>query len=337
MSINTAVKAFGILSITAMVACGGSGSNPVTGGDSDDDVVTDPGTDPNASLTNAAFLFDPSKNLVANRFDFTPGATPGTGTITINNLPFDGVSSEGGAYTPRPGVVLPNGEVYQNTPNSSAEDQYYAVVLTSPTTGTGALVGAVATNAYRGSGYGGAYASRPEGAKLPPTQAATYQYTGTYNGIRVLRQQEDIGATNAIQLTTGKAEINIDLQDFDLTGAIRGQIIDRRLFDLDGNEISVAGRGLGRIGLVITNLNPDTLMTESDSTNPGTTNTRNLDNSFAQTGTWNGMVSGPNGEEVAGFLVVEGQLSDFDPNYDSDTTRDPVTGRETGGFITSRP
>lgn len=335
MIMNTAVKALGILSISALVACG-SGDNPVTGGDSDDGVITDPGTDPNLGLTDAAFLFQPNSNLVANSFVFTPGATPGTGTISINNLPFDGVSSQGGAYTPRPGVVLPNGTVYQNTPTTSAEDQYYAVVLTSGAGGTGALVGAVATNAYRGSGYGGAYASRPVGAGLPPTQPATYQYTGSYNGIRVIRQQEDIAPANGIQLTTGDAEINIDLQDFDLSGAIRGQIRNRRLFDLNGNEILVPGRSLGRLELVITNLDPATLETTSDAANPGTTNTRNLDNSFAQTGTWTGLVSGPNGEEVAGFLIVEGELSDFDPNFDSDLTRLPVTGRETGGFIAAR-
>jgi hypothetical protein len=280
---------------------------------------------------------------VANSFVFTPGATPGTGTISINNLPFDGVSSQGGEYTARPGVVLPNGTVYQNTPNSSAEDQYYAVVLTSPSGNT--LVGAVATNVYAGSGYGGAYASRVAGAGLPPTQAATYQYTGTYNGIRVIRQAAtDPGGAvtpgnpnNTIQLTTGDAEINLDLQDFDLTGAIRGQIVNRQLYDLNGNLISVPGRSLGRIELVITNLDPTTLQTSSDSVNPGTTNTRNIGgSSIAQSGTWTGLVAGPNGEEVAGFLIVEGELSDFDPNFESDTTLEPVTGRETGGFTATR-
>ena len=327
MILKSAVKAVGILSIFALVACGGSGSNPVTGGDSDDGVVTDPGADPNVSLTDAAFLFDTSKNLVANSFVFTPGATPGTGTISINNLPFDGVSSQGGAYNPRPGVVLPSGAVYQNTPNNPAEDQYYAVVLTSAPGGTGALVGAVATNRYVEFGYGGAYASRPTGSGLPPTRPATYQYTGSYNGIRVIRQNEAVGATNGIQLTTGDAEVNIDLQDFDLTGAIRGQIINRQLFDLNGNPIG----NLGRVELVITDLDPATLQTTG-----GTTINVNSDSTAAQTGTWTGLVSGPNGEEVAGFLIVEGDLADTDPNFDTNTAREVVTGRETGGFIVAR-
>jgi hypothetical protein len=329
MTFDTAVKAFGILSISALVACGGGGSNPVTGGDSDDGVITDPGADPNVNLTDAAFLFDTSRNLVANSFVFTPGATPGTGTISINNLPFDGVSSQGGEYTARPGAVLPNGTVYQNTPNSAAEDQYYAVVLTSPN-GTGALVGAVATNVYVESGFGGAYASRPAGSGLPATRSAAYQYTGSYNGIRVIRQNETTNPTRAIQLTTGDASLSIDLQDFDLTGAIRGEIVNRQLHDLDGNAIGAPG-DLARIDLTITDLDPTTLETTN-----GTTTTLNSDVTAAQTGTWTGLVSGPNGEEVVGFVLIEGDLSDVDPSFDTDLARDPVTGRETGGFIATR-
>lgn len=297
----------------------------MTGGDSDDNVVNDPGADPNTNLADAAFLFDTSKNLVANSFVFTPGSTPGTGTISINNLPFDGVSSDGGAYTPRPGVTLPSGQVYQNSPNSAAEDPYFAVVLTSPN-GTGALVGAVATNVYAGSGYGGAYASRTNSG-LPATRAAAYRYTGAYNGIRVIRQAEPGSPNNTIQLTTGNAQVDIDLQDFDLTGAIRGLVTGRQLFDLDGNFIA----NLDAFELVITDLDPNTLETTG-----GTTNTANADGTRAQSGTWTGLVSGPNGEEVVGFVLLEGNLSDRDPFYETDTNLAPVTGRETGGFIVTR-
>lgn len=52
MSINTAVKAFGILSITAMVACGGSGSNPVTGGEGTTAVDPVDPADPDNPLVN---------------------------------------------------------------------------------------------------------------------------------------------------------------------------------------------------------------------------------------------------------------------------------------------
>lgn len=328
MILNSAAKAFGILSISTLIACGGpgsSGSNPVTGPATEADNVTDT-TDPNANSVDDAFLFDTSRNLVANSFVFNPGTTPGTGTISINNLPFDGVSSQGGEYTLRPGVVLPSGEVYQNSPVGN-EDQYYAVVLTSPT-GSGTLVGAVATNVYldETQSYGGAYASRTSRG-LPATQPQAYQYTGSYNGIRVIRQNETTSPNNDIQLTTGQAQVNIDLQDFDLTGAIRGDIINRQLFDINGNSLGT----LGRVELIITDLDPSNLQTTN-----GTTANLNSNRTVAQTGEWTGLVAGPNGEEVAGFLLIQGALPDTDPSYETDTARAVVTGREVGGFIATR-
>ncbi|EPX79997.1 hypothetical protein [Litoreibacter arenae] len=338
MILNSAVKALGILSITALVACGGSGSNPVTGGDSDDGAIDNPGSDPNVNLENAAFLFDTDKNLIANSFVFNPGATPGTGTISINNLPFDGVSSQGGEYTPRPGVVLPNGTLYENNPQrrpdgSLIEDQYFAVVLTSPNN-TGTLVGTVATNTYvdANRSFGGAYASRTDRG-LPGTRPASYVYEGSYNGLRIVRQvalpgQPTNFANNTVQATTGDAEILLDMQDFDLTGAIRGDIINRQLFDLNGNPLGA----LSPVQLIVTDLDPDTLKTTE-----GQAIVQNRNTTTSQSGEWTGLMAGPNGEEVAGFLLLEGLLDDADPNFDTNLGNNAVTGRETGGFIASRP
>jgi hypothetical protein len=320
MTFDTAVKAFGILSISALVACGGGGSNPVTGGDSDDDVVNDAGTDPNVGLTDAAFLFDESRFLTANQFTFTPGATPGTGTIRINNLPFDNVSSEGGNYNPRAGVVLPNGTVYDNAGNGGIP--YLAVVLVSPS-GTGALVGAVGTDFYSGFGYGGAYASRPS-AGTPESRTAFYRYNGDYNGIRVIRETGGGAATNTIQLTTGDVAFQVDLQDVDVNGRIRADITGRELFDANGVKIG----DLSRLELIETGIDFATA-TSID----GTTRTLNADGSNAQTGTWEGLFSGPDGEEIVGYVVVEGTLSDLDPSLVAAVDPANVTGREVGGFI----
>lgn len=315
-------RIFGILSVGFLAACGGSGSNPITGA-SDDGVVTDPGTDP--STVNEAFLFDTGKFLTANQFTYTPGATAGSGSIRINNLPFDGVSSQGGSYTPRAGVTLPNGFVFENTPGAG-EDQYLAVILTSPTGGTGALVGAVATNVYSGFGYGGAYANRTSSG-LPATRPLAYRYNGSYNGIRVIRQVG--GGNNGMQLTTGRAEIDIDLQDLDLVGSIRGFILDRVLYDQNGNALTAPG-GIPPIELVLTDI-----VNANRTTTGGTTRTTNIDGSDAQTGTWTGFLSGPNGEEVVGYLLLDsGGVSDRDPNHGG--AGPEVIGRETGGFIAAR-
>ncbi len=314
-------RIFGILSISFLTACGGGGSNPITGGSSDDGVVTTPGADPNTQSNNTAFLFDPANLLTANQFTFTPGATAAGNSITINNLPFDNVSSQGGSYQPRAGVILPSGQVFDNA--AAGGDPYLAVIVQSPS-GTGALAGVVATDVYQGFGYGGAYISRPSSG-LPATRPAAYTYTGAYNGVRVIRQTA--GPNNAIQLTTGTANITVDLQDFDLTGAFRGFITGRQLFDENGNPIPGA---LAPIELVITDINQATATTTG-----GTTRTINTTTGAnAQSGSYVGMFSGPNGGEIVGYIVVEGDLSNIDPNFVVPGGGvSAVTGREVGGFV----
>lgn len=320
----------GLIGVSFLAACGGSGSNPVTGGPtSDDGVITNPGADPNSQSSNTAFLFDPANFLTANQFAFTPGATPAGNTIRINNLPFDNVSSQGGSYQPRAGVVLPSGQVFDNSvaraaaSNPATVDEYLAVIVQSPT-GTGALAGVVATNEYAEPGYGGAYISRPSSG-LPASRTALYNYRGDYNGVRVIRQVA--GPNNAIQLTTGTANIEVDLQDFDLTSAFRGFISNRQLFDENGAPIPGA---LAPIELIITDIDPAT-----NTTTGGTA--RTVDTSTganAQSGSYVGMFSGPSGGEIVGYVVVDGNLSNIDPNYvPTGGGADPVTGRELGGFV----
>ena len=73
--------------------------------------------DPNTEV-NKRYLFDTAKNLTANQFTYDAGAN----TIVINNLPFDGVSSSGGSYTPSAPATLPNGALmYQNTPGAGED------------------------------------------------------------------------------------------------------------------------------------------------------------------------------------------------------------------------
>jgi len=273
--------------------------------------------DPNTEV-NKRYLFDTAKNLTANQFTYDATAN----TIVINNLPFDGVSSNGGSYTPSTPATLPNGALmYQNTPGAG-EDQYYAVVYVSPD-GTGALIGAVGTNAYRKFGYGGAYAERPSSG-LPPTRAAAYSYTGNYVGIRVLRQ-DTTGTADGIQYTTGNANITVDLQNLDAGGSIKGTITGRQVY-------STGGVLAGSLSSII--LNQTSIDTTTNRTKAAVADTLKNDGTQAQVGTWEGSFSGPAGQEIVGFVLVEGAISDGDKGYDATNA---VNGRETGGFIVKRP
>lgn len=296
-----------------LVACGDG--NPFT-------TVTTPDPTADPSTTNEQFIFDTSKNLIANEFTFNAA----TNTIRINNLPFDGNSSSGGSFNAA-GVVLPNGaQVYANTPGTG-EDQYYAVVLQSGT--TTALVGAVGTQVYEDFGYGGAYASRPSSA-LPTARPATYRYNGTYAGIRVLA-----GEGNDIQFVNGDARIDVDLQNIEAGGSMRGFIVNRVARD----ETNTVIGNLRPIELVIgaidsTNNSSNGVARNTNGTSPNTP---------AQTGTWEGYFSGPGGAEVVGLLVIEGTLptgpSPANPAIPPDPSQNAtngVTGREIGGFITTQ-
>ncbi len=271
--------------------------------------------DPNTDV-NKRYLFDTTRKLTANQFTYDAAAN----TIVINNLPFDGVSSSGGAYTPRPGVVLPNGALlYQNSPGAG-EDQYYAVVYVSPD-GTGALVGAVGTNAYVDYGYGGAYAERPSSG-LPASRAAAYSYTGNYTGVRVLRQ-ETTGAANSLQVTTGVTNLTVDLQNLDSGGSIKGRISGRKIYDVNGTLLgTMSDIYLNQTGIDRTQNRTQAATATTYNTTTSTTQ--------AQTGKWEGSFSGPAGAEVVGYVLIEGPVSDTDTNYDATNA---VNGREVGGFI----
>lgn len=289
-------------------ACGDGNPFGALGG-----VISGAVGDPNT--TNERFAFDESRFLTANQFTYDPA----TNTVSIDNLPFDGVSSSGGTFATTAAILPDGGEIYANAPGAG-EDQYYAVLVRSGATTT--LAGSVGTNAWQGFGYGGAYASRPSGG-LPPTQTATYVYTGNYGGVRVLRQGG--GATNVIQTTSGVATIDVDLQNLTGGGSTRGTISGRTVCNVAGG---------GCVALQNISLFNTTIDAANARSDVAPANTLNADASAAQTGTWEGSFSGPAGQEIVGYVVIEGAISDLDPDYDAATA---VDGREVGGFVAARP
>ncbi|MBI1416399.1 MAG: hypothetical protein GC146_04175 [Limimaricola sp.] len=271
--------------------------------------------DPNLADPNKRYLWDTGRFLMANQFTYNSN----TNTLVINNLPFDGVSSQGGAY--QESAILPNGaQIFANSPNA-AEDQYLAVIYRSPN-GTNSLVGAVGTSAYFGYGYGGAYAGRTS-SSLPASRTAAYQYKGAYAGV-VVNRQDTTGASNGVYATDGLATINVDLQDIDTGGSIKGNVTGRHIYDENGTL-------LGNLSPIV--LNETTIDTTTNRTGDATATTYNLDTTAAQSGSWEGSFTGPNGQEIVGFLVVEGATPTADSTYDAVHA---VKGREVGAFIATQ-
>ena len=193
----------------------------------------------------------------------------------------------------------------------------------------------VRTGAYIPYGFGGFIYSR-NGEVVLPTQGQA-NYTGGYAGLR------DYNGRGGMDMVTGDMEMSIDFNDFNpdesATGngaGIQGSVTNRRVFDLNGNDIT--GAVLAEINA---DKNPDVDLTELPTllfrVGPGV-----LDNNGEAEGTlgssinsngsvelfedgkYYAVISGENADEVAGVIVVT-------------STVDGVTVRETGGFILYRP
>ncbi len=267
---------------------------------------------------NNAFLFDTDRNLTANLFVYDAV----NDTITINNLPFDNTDESGNSYA-NAGTIGGTGiPFYQSPQIAGGTFNYFAVILESDAGYS--FGGSVATGNFGDFGFGGAYIERSESA-LPPEQVDNYIFTGDYAGTRVVGNggagNDDVG------FVVGTARLQVDLRDLDTGGSAIGGVTGRTLY-------SSAGVELGTLAGLQLNL-ADINQAENGLEN-GTTDVRNADGSLAQQGEWLGSFAGPNGEEIVGFLVVEGTWSDNDFNFSDDVDVIPQEIRETGVFILER-
>lgn len=293
-----------LAALALLCACDSSGSNPITGAR---DNVADPASlDPNISnATRYAFDFDAGYTMNSLTYD------PATDELIINNLPFD---SETGTYVRR--AVLPNGfAIYEN--DQAAEvgfADYLAVVRQSDSGFT--LVGAVGTSDYINDSYAGATTQRLSTSSTLPT-TGQISYTGDYTAVRA---SLDGGGSAATRVVTGTSNFRLDFEDFDGTGAAGGTISNRLLFFPDGTPV-LDGTGnqvrLDGIGFRDSVLDRATgLIAEQDASN----------GDASLSGTYNAMVTGPNAEEVAGYVLLTG----------TEAATGDLNVQETGVFIATQ-
>lgn len=305
----------------ALSACsgspgGGDGDNPLEDGTvcerdnpledcqdaSDEDPDTDGdsqyGTGMNAELTMNNITYDESSD-----------------EVVLNNLPFDG---DDNVYARNAGVDLGNG--YGAYENAEGNEDYYAVFRRTDYS----QVAAAGTNGYIGFGFGGVGAQRLSGAgSLPETEEA-YLFTGEYAAVRTYL---DPGSGSEIMYVTGDSQLRVDIEDFDNIGAVEGLVVNRRFFDDAGVELTELA-GSDYISMATSEIDFDNwTINSSDAVavqngQPG------------PSGNWSGLFTGPNGEEVAGIVVLEGSGA-----YAVDeTTGEYINAdtRETGAFIAER-
>lgn len=289
-------KAFVILSLLALVGCDG---NPFK----EDSGTPDPesggsslyGTDLNADLTMNSLAYDPD-----------------TDQVVINNIPFDGATAANGqALYGNVGGLGASG--FSRYENLAGNRSYYAVFRRSASGNSQA--GATGTDSYIGYGFGGVTAQRLNGNTNMPN-VGEYVFTGEYAAVRVFDESVE-GAPGGSQYITGEVELDVDIRDFDVTGAVEGVIFNRVLYDQSGNAI-------GAMDDFIT-LATAEIDFENQSINASTASgVGGADSKTLTTGDWAGVFAGPTGEEVAGIVILEGK----DEN--------DASLRETGVFIAIR-
>ncbi len=190
----------------------------------------------------------------------------------------------------------------------------------------------VRTGAYTDFGFGGFIYQRNGGVTLPSTGQAAY--TGVSAAVR------DFSGRGGLEYSVADVSIGIDFTDFDdgattLGDGIQGSFTNRTIFDINGTDITTAvldrfnednDASLTSVPTLQLFVGPNVLDANGEIT--GEIGSTFVDNQGVvqtyETGTYYGILSGDDANELVGIYVVTSQ------------PEENVTARETGGFIVYR-
>jgi len=181
--------------------------------------------------------------------------------------------------------------------------QYYAVLVRSDYLEATSAAG----RNWGDFGFAGANVNRTTYA-VPQTPESSYVYNGVYAATRTY---DDRGG---IELIRGDVTLLLDVQDLDpnfpgegLQGTIVGSVTDRTR---DTTADSLVG-DLPDIELRSVSFNTVTGVWED-----GSAATFNDDGTIRDTGEHSGMIAGPTGEEMGGYVIIEGAADVQTITYD---------------------
>lgn len=279
-------------------ACSGDGTNPF-------DEPIDPAENP--STVNSKFVYDLEDKLTMNAVTYDAEDN----VLFINNLPFDG---PGQRYEYR--RTQGNVDIYRSiqTP-TTGQVRSYAVFMKNDDAEVTAAVG----ERWIDFGYAGANVKR--GTFNLPSGVGEYTYLGSYGGVRTRND----GAS--LEIVTGSADLYLDVLDFDnlpvgtegdtIEGAIVGNIRNRLRTDAAGNLIP---QPLPDISLVLVQYDPETGQFDQGDVITG------FNGAVRDTGTWGGLISGPEGDTIGAHLVMTGTAEMQNVRYEIIEWEDPATG-----------
>lgn len=314
----------------------------------------DPGTDPGTGIDSDRVLppgtTRPSRDSGIFRREPTEadGGAVGDGYVgdvaydsTSDTFSVDGLAFDGGNVYQRdnrvgslgPFAVYEADSIYFDDVTGTPISQFGHKALYGVSSSGNTEFAVVRTGAYIPYGFGGFVYQRNGSVTLPTSGQATY--AGDYAGIR------DFDGAGGLEYTEGDMTINIDFNDFNEGSGVAGQVDNRAIFDVNGDDITDdvlaalnAEKGSNLIALptLVFTVDPDALDANGEMTGQLTSTFDDASGALvnSEAGNYYAVISGDATQgaqdEIVGIIVVESQ----DPRSDG------VTVRETGGFILYR-
>lgn len=251
--------------------------------------------------------------------------------FVVDNLAFDGVDGytvvptpTGGRLGIGPFTAFQNDAIAVDGLTSQNIDQLTYRALYGISADGNSEIAIVRTAAYINFGFGGFIYQRNGSVTLPESGQAVYTAVNGYGGLR------DFNNQSGLEYVQGDVEVRIDFNDFNDGAGVAGYVTNRRVFDINQNDITADilaafGGGVTRLPSLIFEIAPGVLDAngeltgEVQSTNP-------LSGAILSEGNYYAVLSGDNAETIAGVIVVTGES----------VRNTAATVRETGGFFAVR-
>ncbi|MBZ0127964.1 MAG: hypothetical protein K8F59_02500 [Rhodobacteraceae bacterium] len=197
-----------------------------------------------------------------------------TDTLTIESLPFDN-GLFAATYTRAPALDVNGFRAYVNTNGARS----YVALWGISNGGTGAVSGGtVGTGDYVGYGHGGSIYGRTGTTTVPTTGIG--RFTGRYAGLMTF------DGTGGIQRTEGDLNLDVDFADARVEGVVN-------------NRMNVTTATAQNDVILATTTIVDGRFTG------GTATSYDLAGDAVETGTYEGLIGGATGLEVAGVIILD--------------------------------
>lgn len=257
----------------------------------------------------------------------------------VDNLAFDGANSPYtrvtglGAFDPGPFRVYEGPSTYADNVTGAPIEQFMHRAILGASDSGEVEFAIVRTGSYVNYGFDGFIYSRDGSVSLPLPATGQAHFEGEYRALRDFRNR------GGLEYASGDMYIDIDFEDFNDGDAVKGAVFNRRVYDINGNDITasvVAGLqteynnpAISVIPNLLFKVGPGHV--DSNGEMAGDVNSTVINGDGAavevESGKYYALLSGEGVDEIVGVIVAQA----------ADARSPGVIVRETGGFILTRP